>query len=168
MDALGKLPEDEQEALVARAEAGEQVSAKAELAAMKSRAKPEPPPVTGSVERPIEEVKEASAALADEPVAPEPNPMQLLRAAAGRNEAPPLVPAVETAPLANSKPDDDRPLAEKFRNALDAVLALCLENFSVLNAANERELKAAMGSLGKLSEVLPRLATPPKSKPAVH
>ena len=42
MDALAKLPEEEQEALVARAETGEKVSAKAELAAKKSGAKPEP------------------------------------------------------------------------------------------------------------------------------
>jgi ParB family chromosome partitioning protein len=67
LDALAKLPEAEQEDLVARAAAGELVSAKAELAAKKSGAKSEPPaPVTGSVERAIEAVKAAGGALAGE------------------------------------------------------------------------------------------------------
>jgi hypothetical protein len=47
MDALAKLSEAEQEALVARAAAGEQVSAKAALAAKKSlpsRSPYRPPP----------------------------------------------------------------------------------------------------------------------------
>ena len=61
LDALCKLSEAEQEDLVARAAAGEKVSAKEALAAKKNK----PAPVTGSAERPIEGVKAAGAALAE-------------------------------------------------------------------------------------------------------
>ena len=65
MDALCKLSEAEQEDLVARAAAGEKVSAKEVLAAKKK--KPEPAPViTGSAERPLDQVLAAGAALAGE------------------------------------------------------------------------------------------------------
>jgi hypothetical protein len=53
MDALAKLPEAEQEALVARAAAGEKVSAKAVLAAKKSGAK-SAPGITGSAQTEID------------------------------------------------------------------------------------------------------------------
>jgi hypothetical protein len=86
LDALCRLPEEEQEELVARAVAGEQVSAREVLAAKKSGAKSEPgaAPVTGSKEVPIEEHLAPNAALADEPV-PLPPGMPALN-----DEAPPL------------------------------------------------------------------------------
>jgi hypothetical protein len=144
------------------------------------------PVLMASAERPIEQVREEFAALAGETPPIDEARKTYVKAklveateaandasAAIRGEPLPADGEPSERPLSgkpdtgrtNGRPDDDdRPLAEKFRNALDAVLSLCLENSSALTAANAREFKAAMGSLGKLSEVLPRLAAPPKAK----
>jgi ParB family chromosome partitioning protein len=154
MDALAKLPEEEQEALVVRAAAGEIVSAKAELAAKKSRAKSEPPaPVTGSVERPIEAVKAAGGALAGEAPADD-SPI-------GEAQQPAEAPSTN----GHTKPDDDRPLAEKLHYHLNDIWSLCQDanNWSHLDADQKVELRGAMTKLGYLRELLPRLATPAKS-----
>ena len=62
MDALRKLPEEEQEILVARAAAGEQVSAREALAAKKSGAKSEPAPVEEQEVEPAAESEEKISA----------------------------------------------------------------------------------------------------------
>ena len=130
---------------------------------------PEPPttPVlTASAERPLEQVKAAGAALADEAPAEPPTNGHAADGFIppgddhGGEAAPPAEPS------SNGKPDDDRSLAEKLERAVNVVWALCSDtnNWPHLSANKERELRAAMKKLGELREILPRLATPSKSK----
>jgi hypothetical protein len=78
---------------------------------------------------------------------------------------------IET-PATNGKPDDDHSLAKKLFHALNEALLLCADQNNWLHLSNNKkdkdEFRAAMKKLQVVREVLPRLATPPKSKPAVH
>ena len=145
---------------------------------------PAPVPAAASGERSIEEVKEASAALAGEEVPPESKPASaddaiietprgtflgisqplhfIRRVGAAEAEAFAREILAETTPAAaNSKPDDDCPLAEKLHYHLNDIWTLCQdqENWLHLDADQKVELRGGMTKLGYLRELLPRLAT---------
>jgi ParB family transcriptional regulator, chromosome partitioning protein len=126
-----------------------------QLDKISARVKPTPV-LTASAERP---------ALADgaPPTEPTERPQQAepeLDAGHTANEPPSNGHAV------NGRPDDDRPLAEKLHYALNDVWSLCEDqnNWPHLSADQKVELRGAMTKLGYLRELLPRLATPSKSK----
>jgi hypothetical protein len=58
-------------------------------------------------------------------------------------------------------------LAEKLHYHLNDIWSLCqgANNWSHLSADQKVELRGAMTKLGYLRDLLPRLATPSKSKP---
>jgi ParB/RepB/Spo0J family partition protein len=176
LDALCKLSEEEREDLVARAEAGEKVSVKAALAAKKSKPPTAAPgaPVTRSAERSIEQVQ---AEFADE--AP---------AIAGSDEIDANArEAADDAMRAGETPPADEPPSCKagagdtsFGALVNEAVALLDEATALIKTllpnevlndiqfivhwAKEPDYSGAMKKLAELRELLPKLATPSKSK----
>ena len=169
MDALCKLSEAEQEDLVARAAAGEAVSAKAALAAKKSGAKsttiefPEhqggsQPVLMASAEKPIDQVQAEFAALAsDETLAPVDDMSVPLPF---RRVAPEAAPASH-APASNGH-------AEAFHvrlyEELQDVIAMCDidKNWPEMSVKDRNRRKQLIAELHVLTHALVALATPTK------
>jgi hypothetical protein len=168
LDALAKLSEAEQEDLVARAAAGEQVSAKAVLAAKKSGSAKQTtlefpehqggsqPVLMASAEKSIEQVQAQFAALAGEEVPP----------AGGSAEidtgkvADVAVPAAETPP--DTKPDDGHSvMAVTLKALMNEALVLCEaeHNWQGLRATKEQR-DAAIKELYRLRDLFAKIAAP--------
>jgi ParB family transcriptional regulator, chromosome partitioning protein len=162
---------DERYALIDRAANGEKVSAKKELAKKEDERfkamnaappeveKPVAPVTTGSIERPIEQVRDEFAALAGETPAEPPADDPPIGEAQQPAEAP--------STNGHTKPDDDRPLAEKLHFHLNDVWSSCQDqnNWPHLSGDPKVELRGAMTKFGYLRDLLPQLAT---LKQAVH